>query len=157
FLMGVAVTYTDGQREGAPLFGLAVLVSLGVGVVVLVLLYKMWAAIQDGYARMSSGKAVGFLFIPFFNAYWVFQVIWGYAKDYHRCVARHALPAKPLPEGLFLAYTILGWTTWLPGIGVVLLLVHTILGLSMIAKICDGVNALPAFTGAVVDPRGHEG
>ena len=40
-LMGGITAQTDNPREGAPLLGLAVLVSLGVGVVLLVLFYKM--------------------------------------------------------------------------------------------------------------------
>ena len=155
-LMGAITAHTDGPHEGAPLLGLAVLVSLGVGVVLMVLFYKMWAAIQDAYVRTSPGKAVGFLLIPFFNVYWAFQAIWGFAKDYNRFVARHGVIAMPLPDGLFLAYTILTLTTWLPGIGVVLQIVRDIVGVCMVAKICDGVNALPARAGAAAGPMGRE-
>jgi hypothetical protein len=38
-----------------------------------VILWKMWSSIQDGNARTTPGKAIGFLFIPFFNIYWIFK------------------------------------------------------------------------------------
>jgi len=38
--------------------------------------YKAWEAIQNGHARTSPGKAVGFLFIPCFSLYWMFPAYW---------------------------------------------------------------------------------
>jgi GYF domain 2 len=54
-----------------------------------VLLYKMWKVIQDGHARTTPDKAVGFLFIPFFNLYWAFVAIRGLAVDLDSYVRRH--------------------------------------------------------------------
>lgn len=31
---------------------------------------------------MTSGKAVGFLFIPFFGLYWSFESVWGLGKQF---------------------------------------------------------------------------
>lgn len=120
------------------------------GVVMLVLWYKMWDAIQDGHARATPGKAIGFLFIPFFNLYWAFQAIWGWAKDYNAYTARHGLANAPkMPEGLFLMYVILCFTTWIPILGMLLLVANFVIVIIMVAKICDGVNALPASAPAV--------
>src|SRR5215472_4189380 len=52
------------------------ILSLYGGIALLVLIYQMWQSIQDGHARTTPGKAVGFLFIPFFNLYWMFQAVW---------------------------------------------------------------------------------
>jgi hypothetical protein len=115
------------------------------GVVMMVLWYKMWAAIQDGHARATPGKAIGFLFIPFFNLYWAFQAIWGWAKDYNAYTARHGLANAPkMPEGLFLLYVIFCFTTWIPILGMLLLVANFVIAIIMVGKICDGVNALPA-------------
>jgi hypothetical protein len=54
-----------------------------------VLIYKLWKVVQDGFASTSAGKAVGFLFIPLFNYYWLFRAFWGLSKDYNRFIDRH--------------------------------------------------------------------
>lgn len=115
-------------------------------IVMVILFYKMWSAIQDGHARTSAGKAIGFLFIPFFNVYWTFQAIWGFSKDYNKFVTRYSLDTVALPEGLFLAYAILVWTTWIPVIGLLFLIVNYFIGIIMVSKICDGVNNLPLLS-----------
>ncbi|MGH9580726.1 MAG: hypothetical protein ACRD2R_07020, partial [Terriglobales bacterium] len=111
-------------------------------VVNVVLWYKAWAAIQDGHARTTPGKAIGLLFIPFFNFYWAFQALWGWAKDYNAYTARHGIQAPRMPEGLFLAYVILFIVAFIPALGVLASLVALVLAVVMAAKICDGVNAL---------------
>lgn len=53
------------------------------------LLYRCWMIIQDGEARTTPGRAVGFLFVPFFNLYWIHVVTVGLAEDMNRyCEAR---------------------------------------------------------------------
>ena len=107
------------------------------------LYYRAWKSIQDDHARTTPGKAVGFLFIPFFNLYWMFPAIWGFSKDYNAFIQRHSVEAPRLPEGLFFAYviSILGWL--IPGVNVLFALATLILNIPIINKICDAVNALP--------------
>jgi len=76
-------------------------------VVRFVLYYKMWAAIQDGHARTSAGKAVGFLLVPLLNIYWALYMFVGFAKDYNDFAQRHSIRTERLSEGLFLRYAIL--------------------------------------------------
>ncbi len=77
-------------------------------VLMYIVLFKMWAALQPwGLARTSPGKAVGFCFIPFWNFYWVFQAYWGWTKDYNRTISRHRVSARPVPEGLALTCCVL--------------------------------------------------
>jgi hypothetical protein len=54
-----------------------------------ILVYKFWKNIQDGFASTTPGKAVGYLFIPFYNFYWFFRAYWGLAKDSNRFIDRH--------------------------------------------------------------------
>lgn len=136
-------------KAGQQLAGLALLPAVYAVIVMLVLWFRAWASIQDGQARTTPGKAVGFLFIPLFNFYWAFQVIWGFARDYNRYIKRHrshieqsGVDAQPLPERLFLVYVILSLTTWIPILGLILLLVNCVVGVVMILRICDAVNAL---------------
>jgi hypothetical protein len=106
----------------------------------LILIHQMWAAIQDGKARTTPGKAVGLLFVPFFNLYWAFEAYWGFAKDYNAYVQRRSVNARRLPEGLFLAYPILALVSVIP----IVFPVTFVVGLIVVWKICDAVNALEA-------------
>jgi hypothetical protein len=107
-----------------------------------VIIWKMWSSIQDGYARMTSGKAVGFLFIPFFNVYWIFQVWAGFPRDYNNYVDRHRLTVPHLSTGLFTAYPVLILLTAIPFLGILIALINMFLFVGIISRICDAVNAL---------------
>src|SRR5215471_2350261 len=81
---GIAImagTSSDSEPVLVVLLVLAISGGLYASVVYLVFIYKIWDAIPDRFARTTPGKAVGFLFIPIFGIYWIFQVLWGFAKD----------------------------------------------------------------------------
>jgi prepilin-type processing-associated H-X9-DG protein len=111
-------------------------------VVGMVLLYKMWAAIEGPAARTTPGKAVGFLFIPFFNFYWFFQAYWGWAKDYNKMVKERQINAPIVPEGLALTISIFMVLGGIPYLGIIFGLVNLILVSVFFAKGCDAINAL---------------
>ena len=46
-----------------------------------ILLYRQWSLLQGHGARTTPGKAVGFLFIPFYSFYWYFVAYAGLATD----------------------------------------------------------------------------
>jgi len=68
------------------IFGLCLLTS---SILSYVILYKFWRVVQDGYASTSAGKAIGFMFIPLFNFYWMFKAYWGLSKDLNQYIQRH--------------------------------------------------------------------
>ena len=76
-------------------------------VLFLIILYRNWQLIQDGYARTTPGRAVGFLFIPFFNLYWIFEAFPGLVHDTNAYIQRHGLPIKMQDAGLATAFCIL--------------------------------------------------
>ncbi|MGD0015840.1 MAG: hypothetical protein ABSD56_15710 [Bryobacteraceae bacterium] len=118
-----------------------------------VLVYKMWAAIQDGYARATPEKAFAFLFIPLFNFYWRFQVFWGFAKDFNAYVDRYSLRVRKLPAGLLLAYPIVLIASYpfiLTRYATVGLALPWLLLALCTAAITGGVNALAAGSGGAV-------
>jgi uncharacterized membrane protein len=115
---------------------------------IMILYYKMWDAIQDGNARTTPGKAVGFLFIPFFNFYWIFVAIYGFAKDYNAYLVRHSLNSPKLAEGLFLTMCIVPFGMIIPVVGWFAFVAAVVILLIVVAKICDAVNALPPATAA---------
>ncbi len=132
---------------------IALLLIIYGAVVFMILIYKMWAAIQDGYARTTPGKAVGFLFIPIYSLYWMFQVLPGFAQDYNEYIARYNLNIKHLPTGLFTAYCVLILLSVIPILGIILSLANFFVGIAMMSKACDAVNALPTAIGGSNSPN----
>ena len=150
------------------------LLQIYLTVVICIFIYRAWKSIQDGHARTSAGKALGFLFIPIFNYYWIFKAVWGFAIDFNKYVHRHNVNSVPrLPERLFLAFCIvyiicvvLGFILGLIGllfgytlyfyIVWVLAAAYYIIGAVIINKVCDGVNALPPLMFWDVDSQRWE-
>lgn len=155
-VVGVFGLRNGDVSEATSLFALAALALLYAEILGLVFCYKMWASIQDGHARTSPGKAIGFLFIPLFNVYWVFQVIWGFSKDYNAYVDRYAINTKKLAEGLFLACCILPFTAWIPFLGIATGVAYLVVFMIVVSQVCDVVNALPPRPGASL-PGGSAG
>jgi serine/threonine protein kinase len=135
------------------------LASLYAVIVVMILIYRLWEAIQDGHARTSPGRAIGFLFIPIFNLYWLFQAFWGFSRDYNRYVDRHESGVAKLPEGVFLASNITcllsAVTFWVRDLSQAIGLVNAVLLCLAVSKACDSVNVLsgPARGLSIGPPR----
>ena len=125
--------------------GAAVLTAAAIGL--LAFWYQAWSAIQDGHARTTPARAVGFALIPLFNIYRIFQLVWGFSVDFNAYVARHNQDAPPLPEGLFLTMPIVILATSLPVLGMPASLAVVVLYALVIIKVCDSVNALEPRAG----------
>jgi hypothetical protein len=128
-----------------------ILILVGMGVLLIVygaavmcaFIYRMWVAIQDGHARTSPGRALGFLFIPIYQFYWVFQAFPGFAKDFNAFAARHSLNVARMSSGLFTAFAILCLGAVVPWLDVLVSPAIVIVGLVMVSRVCDAVNAIP--------------
>ena len=79
------------------------------GVFSCIIIYRAWAAIQDGITLITPGKALGLLFVPFFNLYWIFRVFPGWASNYNRHLAHAKVERhdKRATEGIFITQAIL--------------------------------------------------
>jgi len=147
-IIGQLLTMDRDAEAGGVVMGIAVIPLIAFIIIWAFLIYKMWAAIQDGQAHASPGQAVGFIFIPFYNLYWIFVAYWGFAKDYNAYLKRYNLNLPALPEALFLWYAILSVAgvvlSFIPGINILHRIATFIVLIIMTVKICDGVNALPA-------------
>jgi len=109
------------------------------------LIYRAWAVIQDGNASTTPEKAVGLLFIPFYNFYWIFRAWHGFAQDYNRYIDRHAVNEPKLGESLFLAFCILFVCCMVPFLNYLAGLPFlAILGITS-NKTIDAVNSLLAL------------
>ena len=146
----VHLSQSGDEPASGLILGIAALTCFGVViydiVVYCLLVFKMWAAIQDGYARTSPGKAVGLLFIPFYGLYWIFVVFRGFAQDYNILLDRHQLNLPRLSTGLYTAFAVLNVITAIPFLGFITLLPLLIVYPMLIAKTCDSVNSLPELS-----------
>ncbi|MCX5648949.1 MAG: hypothetical protein NTX40_07630 [Planctomycetota bacterium] len=124
------------------------------GVIGFVLLYKMWSALQAGPVRATPGKAVGLLFVPFYNLYWMFQAILGWTQDYNAFVAQRGIESPQAPEGLAKTICILALVGAVPCVGLLVLPVFFVLALVFYAKAIDCVNALALVPEKVTAPMG---
>jgi ABC-type Mn2+/Zn2+ transport system permease subunit len=104
----LAASFIDGPRELWRAF--SILFSIPVAVFGSLILYRGWAAVQDGSAQTTPGKAVGFCFIPFFNLYWSFVAHVGLIKEFNRLAEARGRKDQKVNEGLALTYCILGAT-----------------------------------------------
>ena len=55
------------------------------------LLYQCWKQIPSDIARTTPGKAIGYLFIPLFNLYWMFVAYDGLIKDMSKALQRRGI------------------------------------------------------------------
>ncbi len=116
--------------------------------VIFVLIYKMWAAVQDESTGRSPVQAMVLAFVP---VYGMFQALWAYSKEYNAFLLRHSLQVPRLPERLLLVYAILSVTPWVlvlglplsPVLGVPSFVAYYFVGCMVVYQICDAVNALP--------------
>lgn len=113
-------------------------------VMLAILVYKMWAAIQAGPARTTPGKAVGFLFIPLFNLYWMFQAYWGWTVDYNRYVTEAGITAPRAPQGVALTFCILAICGIIPFVGILVGLINLVLMIIFLNAAVNGINAIAA-------------
>lgn len=123
-------------------FGFAVAMA---GVILgLVYLYRTWHLIRDGSPRTSPGKAVGFLFIPFFNLYWYFQAFHGLSEDYNAWLSARNLEEPRMNEGLFQAFCWLNLvgtlTSLVPIIGSIISMVYLVVMYMVLFQICRTLN-----------------
>lgn len=148
--LGAGLMAVSGGGEDDLLDALAILGVLGLGVALidviltLKILHRAWLVIQDGHARTTPGKAVGYLFIPIYNLYWVFVAWAGLAKDFNAFASRYRLPVRRLSVGLFTLQCVLMLVgivlNYIPVVGIVSSLVISVVALVLLWNITGAVN-----------------
>ena len=99
--------------------GLAVFVTCCISaipftVLEVIMLYYFWKFLPVGETEITPGKAIGFLFIPFFNWYWAFVAYWRLSQHYER----YGLASSGVVLGLLMPILIC--------VGAVISITHTI-------------------------------
>ncbi len=124
-----------------PLMSLLVGIPLSILALVFSLIshYHMWDAVPEHLRRTTPGKAVGFLFIPFFNLYWLFPSYAGLADDVSK------VTGHPSAAGLGIAYAILSIASWLlaaiPLLGSAILIARYVVWLLFVIRIAKDLNS----------------
>ncbi len=141
FLTGIIDKYEN--QISNPLIIIGTLIYLQFVVVqtvyIFVILSKMWGSIQDGQTPITTGKAIGYLFIPVFNIYWIFRAWGSFPPEYNKYVDRNGLSVQKLSGGVFTFYPVL---LLLTAFLYVPLLILPFVFIAVIRKTCDAVNAL---------------
>lgn len=129
-----------GNTSLAALSCVGSLVSLGAAILGFILLYKFWQVNQDGRASTTPGKAVGFMFIPFFNIYWIFRAFPGLSLDQNRYIADHfgdrpegtVKKANPVIAFAYIIFSFIG--------GIVIAIISASKAVSMASASMDTLN-----------------
>ena len=131
---------TDSKIEEAIPFAAAMVLA---GMITpMVLVYRMWSAIQDGETKPSPVAALGLLFVPFFNLYWIWRVYPGFADEYNKYIDRHGLNVEPLSPGPYKALAVCTVLGVLPIVGIATSLACFVLMGIVISRTCDAVARL---------------
>lgn len=124
---------------GAVIASVAYIQFLVVHIIVMFyILFKMWDSIQDGVST-STGKAIGFLFIPIFSIYWIFKAWGGFPAEYNEFIERHQLNVPRLDSQVYMLVPIF---TLLSGLLVFPVVAVPFIFMAVISQTSDAVNNL---------------
>jgi len=86
--VGVYLFYGSGGYDeelmiaGGIVSGVALLFTIPFSIMALIYIHRQWKLLQPE-GTISPGAAVGLLFVPFFNLYWMFVVWHRYAREFN--------------------------------------------------------------------------
>lgn len=126
-------TMPNGVVVGMIVGGIGMLCLLLSTIFFYINIYRAWSCLRAGAPRTTPGMAIGMLFIPFYNIYWIFVAIAGLPKDWNRIVASYEdLQTAPrLSESVFLMFCI--GTLVFPPLSLVMIFMMT-------SQLCKGIN-----------------
>jgi hypothetical protein len=162
--VGVATVYniftigrrTTGSMVGLP-FGLLMFALVVVYVVFFMIWhYHNWDLLPERLRKTTPGRAVGFLFIPFYNFYWIFvSFIWLWDGLNQLGSETVGEEWEEMPRGIPIAYAILTLLSAIPFVG----LGSFVLLILLITRTNNRVRILYPYveTGQVPDSPAPEG
>jgi len=138
------LTFWICMAAGIPLS--IIVIGLG-GVIAAVVFYcfiihKLWSLIPVSVAKTTPGKAVGFMFIPFFNLYWSFVAFHGLAQALNTETKRHSIPNKEVNEGMSLTYCILMCCSIIPYLNILTSIAGIVIWIITLKQMKDAGIAL---------------
>ncbi len=153
------IGYSTDPREHVVMIVLSVLVILVSAVFSMVLLYNLWNFIISELKKHNlkpsvetPGKAVGFLFIPFFNFYWIFKAIGKLPVDLNR-IARARIGKNVMANEFGIILCITALLSVVPVLGLVLAAVNLILMPAFYIMAINGIKDIPYSAGVDYDEK----
>lgn len=110
-------------------------------IIYLVFLYKSWDSIGNYSARITPGNAVGRLFIPFYNFYWMYVVIVGLIKDINKVLLEKNKSTHKIPN-IGIAIFVLTLLSFIPYLGLIIGPVVLVLNSILIYKAGNAINII---------------
>ena len=120
---------------------LGIAISIAGAITFYIFVYRIWDSIKDGQTRTSPGFAVGGLFIPFYNFYWIFQVLPGFAADFNKYKTQRRINTPPLKNTLLMTFAGMTVASIVPLLGILCVVVNGFVVLPMISQALDTVNS----------------
>jgi hypothetical protein len=109
-----------------------------------ILHYQCWKAIPERFRSLTPGRAVGFLFIPFFNFYWAFLTWPKLADDLASWQTSMGNPRPTQLKGLAMTYAILFVLSFtlglIPVFGILLTIVELIMFIILYGALVKAIN-----------------
>ena len=136
---GIALESEPFIAAGATAYFVTFALGIVCTVLVYIYLYRAWQCVAPEFARSTPGKAVGFLFIPFFNFYWMFQAFLGLAKDYNRTAEAAGTPLR-MNEKRFQLFCILTACSAIPYLGALISLSLIYFAPKIWKEMCQVIN-----------------
>jgi type II secretory pathway pseudopilin PulG len=113
-LLTGAIIGSPQENKEVGMLNLAGIIALLVGFIYfLIALHRCWTVIQVAPCRTTPGKAVGFLFVPFYNFYWWFEALPGLAADVNSYIKETNQEQYKISSGISVALGILHILNWL--------------------------------------------
>jgi hypothetical protein len=119
-IIGVSL-FNSNDLIAMPLIFSAYIAFFAGWIAMLLLLYQLWKVIPADIARTTPWFAVGGLFIPFFNIYWIFVAYWGLGIDMNATLEKYGKQHN-VKESLGLTASILLLVPFLGIFGLIVLI-----------------------------------
>lgn len=154
-LIATVFIVQNGSPTGLIIGGL---ISIAASIIQAILIYHIWDFIITEYKIQgdeppidSPGKAVGYLFIPFYNFYWLFQV-YGKIMESLNNLAESRKKELYLPNNLGILICIFTLSGIIPIVGTLLALIAMFVLIPVLFhKAIQAIEEIPPFTGKTTE------
>lgn len=107
------------------------------------LLYYSWKIVEPNSANVTGSKAVGYLFIPFYNLYWAYFIISSLPKELNLKAQKWGIYSAPfLSDSMIVATAILFVLFLIPIVNVIFLVPFLVVSYIYIVKVAECVHKL---------------